>query len=60
MTTQWLKISSPFSRQSVFTAKKIESFQQARELMDEFICFYNYERIRLKTGETPLARCLSA
>lgn len=39
---------------------KIKSFQQARNLIDEFIHFYNYERIRLKTGETPLARRLSA
>ena len=40
--------------------QKIQSFQQARELIDEFIHFYNYERIQLKTGETPLARRLSA
>ena len=40
--------------------QKIKSFQQARELIDEFIHFYNYERIQLKTGETPLARRLSA
>lgn len=39
---------------------KIKSFQQARNLIDEFIHFYNYERIQLKTGETPLARRLSA
>lgn len=40
--------------------QKIKSFQQARNLIDEFIHFYNYERIQLKTGETPLARRLSA
>lgn len=40
--------------------QKIKSFQQARELIDEFIYFYNYERIQLKTGETPLARRLSS
>lgn len=40
--------------------QKIKSFQQARKLIDEFIHFYNYERIQLKTGETPLARRLSA
>lgn len=39
--------------------QKIKSFQQARKLIDEFIHFYNYERIQLKTGETPLARRLS-
>ena len=39
--------------------QKIKSFQQARELIDEFIYFYNHERIQLKTGEAPLARRLS-
>lgn len=40
--------------------QKIKSFQQARDLIDDFIYFYNHERIQLKTGETPLARRLSA
>lgn len=40
--------------------QKIKSFQQARELIDDFIYFYNHERIQLKTGETPFARRLSA
>ena len=40
--------------------QKIKSFQQARELIDDFIYFYNHERIQLKTGEAPLARRLSA
>ena len=40
--------------------QKIKTFQQAKELIDEFIHFYNYERIQLKTGETPLTRRLSA
>ncbi|NCE65453.1 hypothetical protein D1159_12915 [Pseudoflavonifractor sp. 524-17] len=39
--------------------QKINSFRQARKIIDEFIHFYNYERIQLKTGETPLARRLS-
>ena len=39
--------------------QKIKSFHQARELIDEFICFYNHERIQLKTGEAPLTRRLS-
>ena len=39
---------------------KIGTFQQARELIDDFIYFYNHERIQLKTGETPLAQRLSA
>lgn len=40
--------------------QKIKSFQQARKLIDEFIHFYNYERIQLKTGEAPLTQRLSA
>ena len=39
--------------------QKIKTFQQARELIDEFIYFYNHERILLKTGEAPLTRRLS-
>ena len=34
--------------------QKTATFQQARELIDEFICFYNHERIQLKTGVAPL------
>ena len=40
--------------------QKIRSFQQAKELIDDFIYFYNHERIQLKTRETPLAQRLSA
>ena len=40
--------------------QKIKIFQQAKELIDEFIHFYNYERTQLKTGETPLTRRFSA
>src|SRR5271157_153615 len=37
------------------------SFEQARQLIDEYIHFYNYERIQLKTRQTPYeTRCLSA
>lgn len=39
--------------------QKIKSFRQAKELIDEFIHFYNHERIQIKTGEAPLARRLS-
>lgn len=34
--------------------QKIATFQQARELIDDFIFFYNHERIQLKTGVAPL------
>ena len=40
--------------------QKIRTFQQAKELINDFIYFYNHERIQLKTGETPLAQRLSA
>lgn len=40
--------------------QKIKTFQQARELIDDFIDFYNRERIQLKTGEAPLTQRLSA
>ena len=40
--------------------QKIKTFQQAKELIDDFIYFYNHEGIQLKTGETPLAQRLSA
>lgn len=39
---------------------KPASFTEARDLIDEYIWFYNNERIQLKTGEAPLARRLSA
>ena len=39
--------------------QKIKSFRQAKELIDEFIYFYNHERIQIKTGEAPLVRRLS-
>jgi putative transposase len=34
--------------------QKIATFRQARELIDEFIYFYNHERIQLKTGVAPI------
>ena len=40
--------------------QKIRTFQQAKELINDFIYFYNHERIQLKTGETPFAQRLSA
>ena len=35
--------------------QKIATFRHARELIDDFICFYNHERIQLKTGVAPLS-----
>lgn len=34
--------------------QKIATLQQARQLIDDFICFYNHDRILLKTGVAPL------
>jgi putative transposase len=36
------------------------SFEEAQQIIDDYICFYNYERIQLKTRQTPFQlRCLS-
>jgi putative transposase len=36
------------------------TFEEARLIIDDYICFYNYERIQLKTRQTPYERrCLS-
>jgi len=36
------------------------SFEEAHQIIDDYICFYNYERIQLKTRQTPFQlRCLS-
>jgi putative transposase len=36
------------------------SFEEAQHIIDDYICFYNYERIQLKTRQTPYQiRCLS-
>ena len=40
--------------------QKIKTFQQANHLIDDFIYFYNHERIQLKTGVAPLERRHSA
>jgi putative transposase len=37
------------------------SFEEARQIIDDYIHFYNYERIQLKTKQTPYeTRCLSS
>lgn len=39
---------------------KILSFKKTKEVIDQYIYFYNYERIQLKTRQTPYqTRCLS-
>jgi putative transposase len=40
---------------------KKTSFKEMQQLIDEYIYFYNYERIQLKTRQTPFeTRCLSS
>ena len=37
------------------------TFEEARQIIDDYIHFYNYERIQLKTRQTPYeTRCLSS
>ena len=39
---------------------KNPTFQEAKQIIDEYIYFFNYERIQLKTKQTPYqVRCLS-
>ena len=35
--------------------QKLQTFQQANHLIDEYIHFYNYERLQTKTGLAPLS-----
>jgi transposase InsO family protein len=40
---------------------KKTTFKETEQLIDEYIYFYNYERIQLKTRQTPYeTRCLSS
>ena len=32
---------------------KNPTFQQAQQIVDDYVYFYNYERIQLKTKQTP-------
>jgi len=39
---------------------KKPTFKEAEQLINEYVAFYNYERIQLKTRQTPYeTRCLS-
>jgi len=35
---------------------KLQTFQQAQEVIDDYIFFYNYQRIQLKTKLAPFER----
>jgi len=39
-----------------YKRQKVDTFTQARQLVDEYIDFYNYERIQLKTRLTPFEK----
>lgn len=34
--------------------RKLETFEKANKMIDDYIYFYNHERIQLKTGPVPL------
>ncbi len=36
--------------------RKLKTFEEARQLIDEYIDFYNNERIQTKTSLTPLEK----
>lgn len=38
----------------------LSTFDEAKTLIDNYILFYNHQRIQLKTGEAPLTLRLSA
>jgi len=35
---------------------KLKTIEEAKELVDEYMYFYNYERIQLKSGMTPMEK----
>ena len=48
-------------KEEALSQYKSLSFQEAQQIIDDYICFYNYERIQLKTRQTPYQlRCLSS
>lgn len=44
---------SMLKTECIYRAKP-QTFDEAKELVDEYIYFYNNERIQLKTGLTPM------
>ncbi len=43
-------------KEEAIRSAKLETIQQAKEVIDEYIHFYNHERIQLKTKLTPYER----
>jgi hypothetical protein len=44
------------ARQDWFRRQKVETPEQAKQLVHDYIDFYNYERIQLKTMLTPFEK----
>ena len=62
ITPSMLRKGNPYDNalaENFFSILKTECIAEANEMIDRYICFYNHERIQLKTGEAPLARRLS-
>jgi putative transposase len=48
-------------KEEVLKHLKTPTFEEAKQIIDEYIDFFNYERIQLKTRQTPYQiRCLSS
>jgi transposase InsO family protein len=48
-------------KEEAFHQVRNPTFEQAKQIIDDYIHFYNYERIQLKTRQTPYeTRCLSS
>jgi putative transposase len=48
-------------KEEALRQQPIPSFEEARHIIEDYIHFYNYERIQLKTKQTPFeTRCLSS
>ncbi len=49
------KLRFAFFRSFAFEKNNgLQTFDEAKELVDEYFYFYNNERIQLKTGQTPM------
>jgi transposase InsO family protein len=47
-------------KEEALRSVKISTFEEAKQIVDDYIQFFNYERIQLKTKQTPYqVRCLS-
>ena len=56
----WCGLRSETKIRQVAPLPKPKTFDEARELIDNYIYFYNHQRIQLKTGVAPLTLRYSA